>query len=285
MDTVLEGTLPREASRHALRELERIVAGIGPMAVGFSGGVDSTLLLAVGRRVLGDRVLGVTTVSASLPASERREAEMLARRIGARHLFADSGEMEDDLYLENTNRRCYFCRSELFRILREVASRWGLAAIAYGAQRDDLGEFRPGMEAARKYDARAPLLEAGLGKREVRGISRLLGLPTWNKPAMACLASRVPHGVRIESALLGRIERAEEAVRRMGFRLFRVRADGSGARLELGREEMARLDDPAVRETVRREILGSGFAAVRFDPQGYRPGGAGSIRRSEAGDE
>jgi len=261
-----------------LLEIRNIISSIGPMAVGFSAGVDSTLLLKLARDVLGAHVVAVTTVSASLPASEREEAGRLARFIGARHRFVESDETSDSRYLANTNRRCYFCKSELFRILRGEAERLGLGAIAYGAQRDDLGEFRPGMEAAKEYGARAPLLEAGLGKTEIRSLSRALGLPTWDKPAMACLSSRIPHGTAIDLDDLARVERAEEGVRSLGFRLFRVRAMGNRARVEIAREEMPRLEDLLLRESLLRSIRHSGFAEVVLDPEGYRAGGGASFR-------
>ena len=186
-------------TEEALAELRRIISGIGPMVVGSSAGADSTLLLKVAHDVLGEGVVGITTVSPTRPETEREEAARLAREIGARQRFVPSGEMGDPRFLANSSLRCYFCRSDLFRILREEARALGFGAIAYGAQRDDLGEFRPGMDAARECGARAPLLEAGLGKAEIRDVSRLLGLPTWNKPAMACLSSRIPHGTPISA--------------------------------------------------------------------------------------
>ncbi len=243
------------------------------MVVGFSAGVDSTLLLKVARDVLGHSVIGVTTVSASMPRCEREEARNLAELLGVRHRFVESEEFGDPSYLENGNRRCYFCKSELFRILRREADSLGIPAITYGAQRDDLGEFRPGMQAAREFGARAPLLEAQLGKTEIRSLSRTLGLPTWDKPAMACLASRIPHGTPIRAEDLSRVERAEEALRSEGFRLFRVRARGEEARIEISRDEMGRLQDPPLRERLGRSVRACGFRIVDFDPEGYRPGG------------
>ena len=258
---------------HELQKLRDILQGIGPMALGFSGGVDSTLLLKVAVDTLGSDVLAITTVSASLSESEKEESSTLARGIGARHRLVSSREVENPHYRENTPRRCFFCKSELFRILREAADAAGLKAIAYGAQMDDLGEFRPGMDAANAAGARAPLLEAGLGKDSIRALSRSLGLPTWDKPAMACLASRIPHGTPILPEDLRRVERAEQSVRTEGFKQFRVRARGGEARLEVSKEELARLQDPTVKARLEREILASGFSSVFFDPLGYRPGG------------
>ncbi len=261
----------------ALEKLRGILAEIGPMAVGFSAGVDSTFLLKVAFDVLREDAVAITTVSASLPASEKEDAIALANLIGARHLLVLSAEFDDPRYRENTSRRCYFCKSELFRILRREAEALGLKGIIYGAQRDDLGEFRPGMEAAREFGARAPLVEAGLGKEAIRLLSRELGLPTWNKPAMACLASRIPHGTPVLEAELARVDRAERSVRIEGFRLFRVRARGGEARLEVARDEMDRLSDTSLRNRVTRGILESGFTSVSIDPQGYRPGGGAAF--------
>lgn len=261
----------------ALGELRLVISRLGPMVIGFSGGVDSTLLLKVGVDVLGPRAVAVTTVSPSLPASERDEAVSLARALGAVHRLVESEEMEDPHYRENSERRCYFCKAELFRILRREADSLGYPVIAYGAQKDDLREIRPGLAAAREMGAKAPLLEAGLGKDEIRAISRLLGLPTWDKPAMACLASRIPHGTPITMEDLSRVEEAERRVRSHGFAQFRVRARGSEARLEVAQEEMRQLDDPEVRRRLEMDLLASGFSSVIFDPLGYRPGGGAAF--------
>lgn len=260
-----------------LGHLKGIISGIGPMVIGFSAGVDSTLLWKVAFDVLGEKAVGVTAISPTLPHRERREAMALARRIGAPHRFAESRETEDPAFLANSNRRCYFCKSELFRILHREACRLGIGAIAYGAQRDDLGEFRPGMAAAREYGARAPLLEAGLGKAEIRELSRALDLPTWDKPAMACLSSRIPHGTPIRREDLARVEEAEEAVRALGFRVFRVRARADQARIEIARDEMTRLADPFLRHRILQSVRGIGYAAVTIDPEGYRPGGGATF--------
>jgi len=274
---------PSPAAMAALDKLREILRATGPMAIGFSGGVDSTFLLKVAVDVLGRSAVAITTVSASLAASEKEETIVLARLIGAEHHLVPSGELDDPAYRENTPRRCFFCKSELFRILREQALARSLGAIVYGAQKDDLGEFRPGMEAAAGHGARAPLIEAGMGKAEVRAWSRALGLPTWDKPAMACLASRIAHGTMVSVEALGRVERAERSVRQEGFILFRVRAKGSEARLEVSREEIRRLDDERLRDRLARGILSSGFASVTFDPRGYRPGGGALL--PEAPDE
>jgi uncharacterized protein len=241
--------------------------------VAFSGGVDSTLLLKAARDALGDGVVAVTAVSPSLAETERREAAFLAARIGVRHLQIDSRELDDPGYARNDGRRCYFCKRELFAGLRDIAAAAGGRPILYGAILDDLADERPGMQAAAEAGARAPLLEAGLGKEMVRRLSRSLGLPTWDKPAMACLASRVPRGTPVTAAALALVERAESAVRGLGYRQFRVRLDGGGARIELDRDGLARVAAAGPRERLIAAVRGAGFEAVVIDPRGYRGAG------------
>jgi len=242
------------------------------MIVGFSGGSDSALLLKVAAEVLTGRVLAVTAVSPSLAQSELDDARAIAAEVGVRHLLVDSQEMEVEGYRENSPRRCYFCKSELFRILKDAARREGFAAIAYGAITDDLGDFRPGMEAAREAGAIAPLLEAGISKDHVREISRHLGLRTWDKPQSACLSSRVPFGTRIEVAVLSRIEQAEAALRSEGLRQVRVRDHGEIARVECPQDEFDRLLDPARRKRIVIALQAAGFRFVCLDLAGYRSG-------------
>ena len=249
-----------------------IIGQIGPMLVAYSGGVDSALLLKAAVDQLGDAAIGVTAVSASLADVDRRRAAEVARWIGARHIEIETAELDDPRYAANNSNRCYFCKSELFERLARLGGDLGIGAIVYGANRDDLGDFRPGMDAARQAGVRAPLLEAGLGKLQIRDISRHLGLPTWDLPARPCLSSRIPHGTPVTVERLGRIERAEDALRDDGFRVFRVRDHDDVARLEIAADEMARLTDPGLRERISSRILAAGFRYVAVELGGYRPG-------------
>ena len=215
----------------------------------------------------------VTAISPSLPAEERVETVRLARIVGAPHRFVETHEMDDPGYVANRGRRCYHCKRELFRVLSALAAEAGGRTLLYGAIVDDLGDERPGMQAAAEAGVRAPLLEAGFTKEMTRLLSRRLGLPTWDKPAMACLASRLPIGTAVTAESLARIDRAEAAVRGLGYRQVRVRAAGDAARLELDPAVLGRALEPAERARLTSAIVAAGFATAEVDPLGYRPGG------------
>lgn len=268
------GLIPVPDLDDHLLDLRRNLARTGRCIIAFSGGVDSTFLLKVAHDVLGAGAQAITAVSPSLAASERAEAVSLARLIGATHRLVESHELEDPEYLANDGRRCYFCKRELFRILGAIARQAGGLPVLYGAIPDDLGDDRPGMRAAEESGVRAPLIESGLGKPMIRELSKRLGLPTWDKPAMACLASRIPARTPVTVESLDRIDRAEAAVRALGYHQVRVRLESDGsARIELDRDVLDRALSPEGRRALSAAVLGEGFPGVSIDPRGYRPSG------------
>ena len=260
----------RERSRDRFDRMKDAVRRTGGALVAFSGGVDSTLVLAVAHEVLGDRAVALTSHSPSVPQAEREEARALAARSGARHLEVESREGDDPRYRENTTERCYFCKSELYRICDEASARLGLGAVLDGFNADDRGDHRPGHRAAGEHRVLSPLAEAGLTKDEVRAWSEAYGLQTWDKPQMACLASRIPYGTPVTPERLARIEAAEAGVRAVGLRQFRVRDHGPIGRVEVAAEEMEVAF--ARREEVARAVRAAGFALAALDLEPFRTG-------------
>jgi len=260
----------RRASEGKMARLRQMVAGCRGALVAFSAGVDSTLVLAVAREVLGERAVALTAHSPSVPEAEREEARALARRLGARHLEVPSLEGADPRYAANGTDRCYWCKSELYRLCREAASREGLPAILDGFNADDRHDHRPGHQAAREQGVLSPLAEAGLGKDEVRAWSLAMGLPTWDKPQMACLASRLPYGTEVTPERLAQVERAEAGVRAAGIRSFRVRHHGDIGRIEVaaGEQEAAF----ARREALLAAVKAAGFKLAVLDLEPFRSG-------------
>ena len=250
-----------------LRELEMVV-------VAFSGGVDSTLLARAARDALADRALLVTADSESYPEGELEEARRLAALIGLRHVVVRTEELANPEYARNGVTRCFFCKEELFARLAPLARREGARAVVYGANVDDLGDHRPGMQAARAAGVRAPLIDAGLTKAEIRALSRELGLPTWDKPAFACLSSRFQYGEPITADKLRRVDAAEAFLRSLGFRQFRVRHHDRLARLEVALDEMPRLWADGRHEAIVARLRALGYVYVAVDLAGLQPGSA-----------
>jgi pyridinium-3,5-biscarboxylic acid mononucleotide sulfurtransferase len=249
------------------------------VAVAFSGGCDSTLLLAVCLRVLGaDHVLAVTADSPTLPRRELVESQALAEELGARQLITVTEELQDPRFAENPPDRCFFCKQELFARMRAIADEQGFQHLVYGATADDAHDFRPGMKAAREAGAIAPLLEAGLGKAEVRALSKELGLRTWDKPSMACLSSRFPYGTEITAVGLTRVEQAEDFLRHeLGFRQVRVRDQDTVARIEVELRELPRLVDETIRPRAVSRLKELGYKYITINLEGFRSGSLNDV--------
>ena len=248
------------------------------VVIGFSGGVDSTFLLKVAADVLGTNALAVIGKSATYPVREYEEALRLAKTIGARVEEVTTEETDNLKFKENPVNRCYYCKTELFSKLHLVAKHHSIRWIADGAITDDLTDFRPGMNAKKEQHVRSPLLEAGLSKADVRELSKKLGLPTWDKGSFACLSSRFPYGMGITEEALKKIDAAETILHDEGFRYFRVRHhDDRTARIEVGREEIARLLNPDLREKIIDNFKKLGFTYVTLDLQGYRTGSMNEV--------
>jgi pyridinium-3,5-biscarboxylic acid mononucleotide sulfurtransferase len=258
------------AEKHA--HLRELLGGYRSALVCFSGGVDSTLLLRVAHDVLGERCLGLTTVSVTMAASERRAAVELAALIGARLEVVESKELERPGFAENPTNRCYHCKAELLEIAGPRAAELGLQEVLLGTNLDDLGDHRPGLAAADERGARHPLVDAGFSKPEVRALSRELGLPTWDKPQLACLSSRFPYGTEITPERLRRVDAFEDGLRGLGFRQLRVRYHGEVARLEIDLADMPRALEPGVRQSMVALGRAQGFTFVALDLAGFSSG-------------
>ena len=254
-----------DALRALLTELDSVV-------IAFSGGVDSACLAVVAAGVLGDRTLAVTANSPSYPAHHRAAAERVAARFGFRHEFIVTNELERPEYRANPANRCYYCKHELYTSLTALAGARGFAAVCDGSNADDRGDYRPGRAAAREFGVRSPLDEVNLTKDEIRALARDLDVPVWDAPAEACLSSRIPYHSEVTPEKLRTIEQAEAELRSMGFRVCRVRHHDTVARLELGRDEMARALEPDINDCIVRELKRLGFKYVTIDLQGYRLG-------------
>ncbi|WP_039764882.1 MULTISPECIES: ATP-dependent sacrificial sulfur transferase LarE [unclassified Caldicellulosiruptor] len=268
MDTIID-----EALKEKYENLKSFLKSLGSVAIAYSGGVDSTFLVKVAYDVLGEKALAVTATSSTYPKREFEDAKKFIKEIGAKHIIIESEELEIEGFNKNPIDRCYYCKKELFEKIWKVAKAHGIEHVADGSNFDDLNDFRPGMKAACELNVVSPLKVAKLTKEDIRKLSKYLGLPTWQKPAYACLSSRIPYGEEITKEKLEMIEKAEDYLIELGFRQVRVRFHGNQlARIEIGKEEFGRFLDERIIENVKNKLKEIGFVYVTLDLEGYRTG-------------
>jgi uncharacterized protein len=274
------------ALRAKQKSLFASLGELGRVIVAYSGGTDSAYLAWAAHRVLGENTVAITADSASIPASHKRDAEEFARRYGIRHEYIETFEFDNPDYARNEADRCFHCKDEMFTRLDRVGLERGIPHVVYGVNKDDLGDYRPGQGAAKMHQVKAPLVEAGLTKAEIRELSRLAGLPTWDRPASACLASRIPYGTPVTIENVKKVETGEEALRALGFRQFRVRFHGDLVRLEISPDELARALSMEMARRFTEIFKPLGFHYVTLDLEGYRQGAmneALSLNRTGSG--
>jgi uncharacterized protein len=260
-----------------LELLQRHLHELGSVVVAYSGGLDSAFVLAVAHRTLGERAIGLTAWSPSVPQRERADAERIARTLGARHMVVESQELHDPRYAANPENRCFFCKTELYQQTERKRSELGFAHVVNGTNVDDLGDYRPGLEAAKNAGVRSPLVDAGLRKDEIRALAKQLGLDFWDKPAAACLSSRIPYGTAVTTERLGQVERFEDALHGLGLRQVRVRHHEQLARIEVGKDQLEAAF--AAREAILAAGKAAGFAHISLDLAGYRTGSLNAALR------
>jgi pyridinium-3,5-biscarboxylic acid mononucleotide sulfurtransferase len=276
-----------EPSAHIASEKERLLvsnlARLPSLIVALSGGIDSAYLAWAAHKALGDRALSATAISASYSAFDREQVESFVRATGARHEFVETRELENPAYRVNDRNRCYYCKDELFSVLGAVAFKRQFAAVAYGVNTDDTFDFRPGQRAAAEHRVLTPLLDAQLHKPEIRCLAQRAGLPMWNRPASACLASRLPYGTEVTEERLALVERGETALRCLGFRQFRVRLHDKLGRVEVAPDELPRALTPEMASAISVALKAVGFTYVTLDLQGYRQGSLNETLSKSAG--
>lgn len=261
-----------EASKPRVDAVLEELKALGSALVAFSGGVDSALVVKLAQLALGDKAVAMTAVGPAVPEEEAEAARDFTRALGVQHLFIESHELADERYAQNPTDRCYYCKSELYSIGDREAEALGLAAVLDGFNADDLKDHRPGHRAAKEHKVFSPLARAGLTKDEVRAWSKRLGLSTWDKPQLACLASRLPYGTKVTAQRLNQVGRAETALKGLGLKVFRVRYHGEVARLEVAADELPRLSEPPFRKAVDAAVKAAGFTFVAVDLEPFRTG-------------
>ena len=264
-----------EGSISKLDQLKTNLKKMGSVAIGFSGGVDSTFLLSVAHEVLGENVIAVTGVSSTFSQKENEEAECFTSNIGIKHVFVDSEEIENDDFSKNSKNRCYFCKKELFSKIKQAAEENNISFVLEGSNADDVTDYRPGFKAIKELNVVSPLRDAGLTKEEIRNFSKDMGLPTWDKPAFACLASRFPYGISITKERLKIVEKAEEFIRSLGVKQFRVRYHNEIARIEVSKNDFQLILIHS--DEIVREFKKLGFKYITLDIEGYRTGSLNEV--------
>jgi uncharacterized protein len=259
------------------QRLFSILRDMGEVLVAYSGGTDSAYLAWAANEALGDKAVAITADSASIPQSHKRDAIDFARQFGIRHELIPTHEFENPDYLKNDANRCFHCKDELFDRLEEIGKHRGVTNIVYGVNMDDLGDYRPGQNAAKIHKVRAPLVEAKLSKAEIRELSRAAGLPTWDRPAAACLSSRIPYGTPVTIENIRKVENGEEELKALGFRQFRVRFHGEIARIEIAKDEMGRAMNLEMAQKFTAIFKKLGFQYVALDLEGYRQGSLNEV--------
>ncbi len=263
-----------------LEKQEKLFAELrasGPVIVAYSGGTDSAYLAWAAGQVLGQDALAITADSASIPESHKRDAEAFVRQFHIRHEYVETHEFDNPDYVKNDANRCFHCKDELFTVLEKIAADRGFTNIVYGVNKDDLGDYRPGQRAAKLHSVKAPLVDADLTKAEIRELSRIAGLPTWDRPAAACLSSRIPYGTPVTIGNIKTVEVGEEAIKELGFRQFRTRFHGELVRIEIAPEELPRALDVEMAARLTAIFKRLGYKYVTLDLEGYRQGALNEV--------
>ncbi len=260
-------------------KLLNLLQGMGRVIVAYSGGTDSAYLAWASKQALGDNAIAITADSASIPTSHKRDAEEFVRQFGIRHEYVETNEFDNPDYAKNDMNRCFHCKDELFTVLEKYAAEQGYTNIVYGVNKDDLGDYRPGQRAAKLHQVQAPLVDADLTKAEIRELSRLAGLPTWDRPAAACLSSRVPYGTPVTIENIKTIEVGEEELKALGFRQFRTRFHGGLVRIEIAREELPKALNLEMAGKLTATFKALGYKYVTLDLEGYRQGSMNEVLR------